>query len=115
MKPQRRAPGGATPLERIQQNHFQPEATMKGLAPGERLLSNTAEGIRYERDGQQFTARRATQDDLERWHREGLIDNAAGTCTCGSADFCDSIAHRRVRCFEDSAGVCNWHTTSDVC
>ena len=38
-----------------------------------------------------------------------------GTCTCGSADVCDTIAGYWVRCFEDSAGDCNWHTTYNVC
>ena len=88
---------------------------MKGLRTGERLVSSTAEGIVYERDGKQFTAAKASQSDLQRWHAEGWIVSADGTCTCGSDDFCDEIQHRRVRCFEDSAGVCNWHTTSDVC
>jgi hypothetical protein len=83
---------------------------MKGLQPGERIVS-----ITYERAGKQYTATRATQEDLNRWHKEGWIKSASGTCTCGAADFCDTIAHRRVRCFEDSAGVCNWHTTTDVC
>ncbi len=83
-----------------------------GLAKGERLLSVT-----YERDGKVYTASRASAEDVARFHREGLIKAADldGTCTCGSADFCDTFAHRRVRCFDDGGGVCNWHTTNDVC
>jgi hypothetical protein len=81
-----------------------------GLKKGETLLS-----ITYMRDGVTYTTTRATEAEIERWHKAGLIDKLDGTCTCGSDDFCDTIAHRRVRCFEDSAGVCNWHTTTDYC
>lgn len=62
------------------------------------------------RDGVTYTTTRATEAEIERGHKEALIDNLEGTCTCGSDDFCDTMAHRRVMCLEDSA---NWHTTTD--
>ena len=80
------------------------------LREGERLVS-----ICYEKDGKVYTATPATKKQLERWYTEGLINELDGTCTCGAADFCDTINGVWVRCFEDSAGVCNWHSTNNVC
>ena len=81
------------------------------LKEGERLLSLTY----MDRDGNVYISRSATKKEVERWRKEGLIDSEDGTCTCGDADFCDDINGVWVRCFEDADGVCNWHSTNNVC
>jgi hypothetical protein len=66
--------------------------------------------IIYERDGKIFHAWPTPQAELQEL---GLDRN--GQCTCGSPDFCDTFAHRRIRCFSVSPGRCELFTTNDVC
>lgn len=66
-------------------------------------------GIIYERNGricQAWPISEARRKQL------GLLN---ASCTCGSADFCDTINGYRVRCFDVGGGRCEWFETSDVC
>jgi hypothetical protein len=66
-------------------------------------------GIIYERNGRLCHAWPVSEE-----HREAL-ESRNGECTCGSADYCDTINGYRVRCFSVGGDRCEWFSTNDVC
>ena len=68
-------------------------------------------GIMYERDGKIFHAWPTPPEEL----KELGLNDRNGECTCGSPDYCDTFAHRRVRCFSVTQDRCEWFTTNDNC
>lgn len=71
--------------------------------------------ITFEENGRTIEATPADEETLQRMLDAGHITALNGQCTCGSSDFCDTIAHRRVRCFNVTADRCEWFLTGDVC
>ena len=69
----------------------------------------------YESNGKAHHAWRASEETLARLHSEGKIESPNGVCTCGSAEFCDTFTHRKVKCMNVTADRCELFETSDVC
>lgn len=72
-------------------------------------------GFTYESNGKTHHAWRASEETLARLHSEGKIKELNGKCTCGSASFCDSFSHRKVKCMNVTADECQLFETSEVC
>jgi hypothetical protein len=71
--------------------------------------------ITYLEGGKTKIAWPADKETLQRMHEEGHIKVLNGECTCGSPDYCDTFAHRRVRCFSVTSNRCEWFVTNDYC